>query len=974
MRHVFTGSFVRAVLFVVLASALPAVGIVAAGGAHRRSEALLAAEERTMAMLGFVAEVQEAIAASARSFLLTLADAPEVRSGSGDLSRFLSGLRDGHPPYVELFLVDGNGYVVPPRDMPPREPVRVKDKPYFTPDAPFMAGGVSRSFMSGDSLFYFSCRTRTDAGSPLVLVVGTSIAGYRHLLGTLPLGPESGLYLADAEGSIVFSAPAAVGTELPAEVRKALENAPGPHGVLWPESTGLDRLVAFRRVSLPEGGRPYMQAILVTPADSFTAEADALLRRDLLLLGLAVPLMLIFAVGLVRFFLHPPVARLLAVAGDFAAGEFRSRAPEQSPVRELGELAGAMNGAAAAVAKREAELIDARRAAEEAGKAKSEFLANISHEIRTPMNAIIGMAYLALKDDPEPGLRGYLGKIHEAGTDLLRVINDILELSKLDAGQMPLENARFSPADILSDRHRHYARVARERGLLLTFRVEPSVPRVVMGDPLRLSRVLGHLLDNALRYTTTGSVSVICAAEPSEGAGLLLRLSVRDTGPGLSLEQRLVLERLLAAAVPPLPEKGAGPGGGLGLPLCRRLLDAQGGRLEFDCAPGTGCAFTAVIPVGVRAHERLGAVRILDGLRVLVIDDDPVSLDLLQEMLSGFGMRPTVERVSAGALDLLKRADAENNPFSLVLLDWRMPDPDGMELTRRIKAHPVFARSLKVIMLSAYSWGGVALQAESAGVDAFLHKPINESVLLDSIMTLLFPERLRAEAPASDPAAGLNGLRVLLVEDNAANREVAEELLALAGAAVTSAENGAQALDLLAGDMPGAPFDVVLMDLRMPIMGGLDAAGAIRRLAVPWAKNLPLVSMTAQIGAEECRACREAGFDDHITKPIAREDLFAALHRWPRVKPLADTSQMELLRELRGACTVGSLETAFLFAGIEGLLEAHLGEGRTLLLRSWLEAGDTARAAEYLLSLEPLLGFAPEAWEDAAGFRLPVNP
>ena len=956
----------RTVVFVVLASALPAIGIVAAGGVQRKADALHMAETRALAQLAVVVQVQDAVAASIHTLLDTLADIKLAQAATGELTHFFDRLDAVYPTYADIFVVDENGWIVAAKNVAPgQKTVQVTDRRYFTQGMRgehFSAGEVVQSRLSGNDLFHFSRLTQDAAGKPLLLVAGLRVSYYDNLLSSLTLGPGSRLYLADVSGSLAFSSPNREERELPEELLAVLENTPGSSGVLWPEDTGLQDLVVFRRLFLPNDPEPYMQAVLTTPVAAFTADADALLQRDLLLLGFALLAMPLLAAFMVQKLLRPTISRLLTTAGEFAAGNLQARAPLQSPVQELRELAGSMNDAAAAIERREEELIRARKTAEAAVKAKSEFLANMSHEIRTPMNAIIGMAYLALKSNPDPALHNYLGKIHDAGNELLRVVNDILELSKIDAGKMPLENVQFSPADIFSDRRRHFAHVARDKGLLLHFSVDPSVPRVVMSDPLRLSRILGHLLDNALRYTVSGSVTVLCTAEKGEGPGIILRISVRDTGPGLSSAQREAIERLLHAEQSPLPEKSTTTtSGGLGLLLCRRLLDMLGGRLEFDCPLGEGCSFTALVPVGTRVHERSGAVRILGGLRVLAVDDDPVSLELLREMLSGFGMKPVTEEASANALRLLEEAEAAQDPFHLVLVDWRMPDPDGMELTRQIKNHKGLTHTPKVIMLSAYSWGGISLQADSAGVDAFLHKPLNESVLLDSIMTLLFPKHSRPEttlfSEADPDAHEFEGLRVLLVEDNAVNREVAEEILAQVGASVTSSENGAQALARLGAEQPAPPYDLVLMDLQMPVMDGYEATRRIRKLTTPWAKNLPVIAMTAHSGAEEYEACRAAGFNGHTGKPISLDDFFAVLRRWPPVKPLADDSQAEVLRELHRACTVDSRESFFLFAGAEGLLEIHLGEGRLEVFRALLEGPEKAAAAEYLISLDPQLGF-----------------
>ncbi len=950
MQNFFSGSFVRTVVFVVLASALPSLAIVAADDFGRRDASLGDVERRAGALLKAVAREHENTVGQIKKLLSTLAAFNHNHNHDPTRNNLPNLAPGAHPAFADIFLIDEN------------DPARVAGRELFPPTAPnddFVIGRIAER-KTGEPAMYFARRSTDASGRSVLLACGLRPSYYRQMLEDLPLPPGGTLYLLDP-----LDVPLAVlptGDTLPPTVGRIIGAARSRAGLFRPEETGSDFLTAFRRLCPENAPGPCLTAVLTIPRQAYTAEADALLRRDVLFLGAALAAMLVLAVVLVQILLRPALDRLRADAERLARGVSTPDEPYRSPVRELGELSAAMQETAEMVRKREKALTRARAAAESATKAKSEFLANMSHEIRTPMNAIIGMAYLALKSSPAPVLRNYLSKIHEAGTELLRVINDILELSKIDAGKLHVENVQFSPADIFSDRRRHYAPLARQKGLALAFQVDPSVPRVVMGDPVRMSRVIGHFLDNALRYTEQGLVEALCTAEPGGESGLTLRVTVKDTGPGLTAEQRQALDRLLGDAPPPLPKKNMGAAGGLGLLLCRRLLDIMGGRLEADCEPGRGCAFSALIPVGTREHERTGAVRVLGGLRVLAVDDDPVSLELLRDMLAGFGMKPEAEGVSAKVMDRLEQAEAAGDPFCLVLLDWRMPDPDGMDLTKLIKSRSGSAQTPKVIMLSAYNWGGIALQAESAGVDAFLHKPINESVLLDGIMTLLFNNGPAHAAMASDnpDRREFEGLRVLLVEDNAVNREVAEEILAAAGAAVTSAENGRRAVELFAGVPDVSPWDVVLMDLRMPDMDGFEAARALRALPASWAGSLPIIAMSAQSAPEERAACRAAGMSDMVGKPISLDDFLDTLRRWPPVKPLQDDADTAILQELHRACTVNGKEAFFVFAGAEGLLEDRLGRGRLEELRALLENKEYDMAARYLLSLEPQLGIGTE--------------
>ncbi len=969
MRRMLSGSFLRTAVCVIAAAILPALGIVLLTGIERNADAVHRAEEQALSVVRNVAEAQEALTAGMRVMLSTMARMEPLRDRSGDLPHILSRLDDAHPAYTDLLAADENGRAFAVRRELPAQAGPDALFHFSRPASgePFVSGNVRVSPYLHIPLLYFGYNTRDAAGSPLLLVAGVRLDYYPYLLSKISLYPDAELYLADAGGTAVFVQPAPAQdpvktpVKAPEGILKAVADAGGDLGFLYMDAPGGRNLVAFRRLRLENTGEPYMLALLSVPEASLLKEANSLLHRDIRLLCLAFLGSLVLSFALLRMVLSPPVAKLLDSARRYAQGDYSRKPVIAGAGAELEELGKSLSTMAFALEKREKELIDARRSTEAAIKSKSEFLANMSHEIRTPMNAVIGMAYLALKGDLTPQQRGYVAKIHEAGSALLQVINDILELSKLDAGKLGMENIAFAPRDMFAENQRRFSAQAREKNLALHFSVAPGVPRQLVGDPLRLGQIVGHLLDNAVRFTERGSITVSCACEETSPPEALVRISVADTGRGMAAPQVTGLRRLFAGESSPLPDKSPGRSTGLGLLISHKLARAMHGELSVESAPGAGSTFTLSVRLGVRAGERPAAATMLGGIRALAVDDDSVSLTLIRELLENFGMRVTAEQNAKEALPRIRQAEAAGDPFSLVVLDWRMPVLDGVELTRHIKHQMNLAEVPAIIMLSAYGWGGIAIQAEAAGVDAFLHKPINESVLLDTIMNLLRIHGSKALASGEEEKAEggkeFSGLRILVVEDNVVNQQVAREILADRGVEVTVADNGQKALELLPSQAERAPFDMVLMDLQMPVLDGFGATRRLRALGVPWASYLPVIAMTAHSKSAEFGACLEAGLNDHVGKPITVEEFFATLRQWLPVRPIEDPAANAAFADLLEAAGRGDPGLSALFAKSEVLVERHIHAGRARLLKQLVRSAKTEEAAAFLTHLNDVLQF-----------------
>ncbi len=520
--------------------------------------------------------------------------------------------------------------------------------------------------------------------------------------------------------------------------------------------------------------------------------------------------------------------------------------------------------------------------AEENARAKADFLANMSHEIRTPMNAVIGMTHLVLKTGLTPRQLDYVQKIQTSSQHLLGIINDILDFSKLEADKMSVERVNFDLDQMLDNVAGLFATKTDSKGLELVMDVGQDVPRDLIGDPLRIGQVLINYANNAVKFTEKGTITIRVALKQEQADELLLRFSVQDTGIGISPEQCALLFQSFQQADSSTTRKYGGTG--LGLVISKRLAELMGGQVGVDSEPGRGSTFwfTARLGRGAEQPRRWLAQPDLQGRRILVVDDNDPAREVMGEMLRSMGF--AVSAVASGPLALaeLSRAAAADQPYEVVFLDWKMPGMDGVTVARKIATLPLPRRPL-VLMVTAYDRGELIDLSEDVGISDVLVKPVTPSVLFDTVMRLLgadlseFPPLPSSERGLQTDTTPLLGARALLVEDNEINQEVAIELLRELGLWVDLAPDGAVALERVQQNA----YDVVLMDMQMPVMDGLTATRQIRQLS--WLQELPILAMTANAMTGDRERCLEAGMNDYIAKPIDPQDLAAKLLRW--VKP-----------------------------------------------------------------------------------------
>ncbi|MDL2272060.1 response regulator [Desulfovibrio sp. OttesenSCG-928-I05] len=918
MRYFLFGTLTRTITLLVLLATLPALGILLYSSVTLSQEREEQTQQTLKEIAASIAREQHSVVDNTRVILAVISQLEEVRQNLPERAAvILNNIVRKNENLLRLQVVALDGAIITSSDrFPP--PLSTQERRHLARTLDTGAFTVSRAILdrhSGEFLFLCTLPILKSDGTPMAVVMAhTRLDQRRTDFFHSTESQGAAVRVVDRTGVIAYAYPRSSfvfpGMHLPMDQQDQLRRQRDESGIYNSTFQGTEYVIAFQRVSHSHYDPPYLTVLLSYQKDTAFAEANAMLVRNIILFCLATLLTVGSAVFLSRVSIMRPIRDVIDAAKRLADGDRQARSAYEELGGDLGTLSKGFNDMARALENRESELLEATRAADSASKAKSEFLANMSHEIRTPMNAIIGMAYLAQKSDLDEKQQGYVSKIHAAANTLLGVVNGILDLSKIEAGKMQIDSTAFDLDDVFVETASLAYQLAEEKHLVCSCTMDADVPRQLWGDSLRLGQIMNNLVSSAIRTTQgkqsdpdgkngeqPGEVAVHVSVHETRGTDVTLAFTILDTGPVLSTTQ---IEELYQSDV-----SAATSGSAIGLTLVGRLIRLMRGDVLVRRENGRNIVrcllpfrvLETPVPYKFTSGE-------LENKRALLVGGGNESRAVTRQMLERFGLIVEEALDVPQAIATLKAAAETGSPVSIALIDGNAMAGELQATAARIKKDSAIVPAPALVLLTGFGRGDVLQNSTEAGFDGILHKPVNASLLYNTIQDLLAgsgtggkyatagtTEMKTQETAQRGSSQNLSGVRILLVEDNPINQQIAFELLNDAGADVTLAGNGEEALKTLREKQETAEtaFQAILMDLQMPVLDGFEATRRIRK--DPALASLPVIAMTAHARSEEWESCREAGMNDYVAKPISVQELFSTLAKWvsPSVEEPGDT-------------------------------------------------------------------------------------
>ena len=896
----FSISIQRILYIVVVLSMIPALVIIIYSSINSRDKAVIALQSQAKTALNNVVSQRRLMSQNAQLLLLAVAQLESVKNkNTVEVENMFRDIMRAHGVYENILLVDNKGSVIAAAEPVYKLPAEWEpdlNRAWFIRG--FTIGTMIKKANTNISIIpHILPVLDEETGEKLVTLVVTldpTPVMSRVVAENIPDGQA--VYARDITGTLAFVYPENSRGNLEVDELswakfQTIDSRFDNVSLDVIDSQGKEHTTIFRKLRVGVDSELFYIFSLSMPKSMAYAEPNAMLVRDLILLAVASTVALIVAWLLGGSAIMRPVNLLIQAANSLAQGNMAARSSFQGFYGELGVLAKSFDEMATSLEQRNKELVNAKLSADIANKAKSEFLSNMSHEIRTPMNSVIGMAYLALKTDLSTKQHTYVSKIYSAANTLLGIINDILDFSKIESGQLDMEIKEFKLDELLDNIAAFISQKADEKGLEMLFGIAPNVPNILLGDPLRLGQVLTNLLSNSVKFTEKGEVLISCTLDALLDKAVRIRFVVKDSGIGMTQEQQSKLFSAFTQADSSITRKFGGTG--LGLTITKRLLEMMKGSIKVNSTHGKGTEIAFTVVLGLPQQQGQDSTNQVKGAmsKVLVVDDNEQARIILQESLRYMHFK--VDTVSSARECFAKlQASDQADPYKVVLMDWRMPDINGIEATYTITKELKLTAPPTIVVTAAMGRTEVLQQAEKAGAVGVLYKPINKSALFDTLMNILHgnspqeaPGGRQQRQDASISEHQLAGIRILLVEDNPINQQVAKELLEDAGASVAIADNGLKALALLESPHEDELFDLILMDLQMPELDGYETTKRIRKQKTY--KKTPIVAMTAHAMVDEKERCLAVGMNDHISKPIEVNKFFKTLLRWVTPTPEA---------------------------------------------------------------------------------------